>query len=940
MIGYKWKIIVIINILMIFILCTTPTLALDKTIKHVGIDLLYDSGIRGDNFTICLIDTGIDYTHPALGGCTQSQFLSGDCEKVVGGYDFGEDDNNPIILSQFKNPNKGHGTNIAGILISDDNKFRGVAPNAKLVVIKVDKDNETIATGNHLDEFFENVVSGMQWCIDNGSKYNIKVISMSLGYIKEGDSGYDENDCPDDYGIQSKINEAIANDIMVVVASGNDYHSNGIATPACLKNATAIGSSTVRYSFNDLISLHTNRGTALDLLAPGSFIYTTKVGGGFTKFYESVIGTSFATPHVAGVITLIKQYDPAMKANTIESLLEDTGKKITDYYPPFREYPRIDLANALGVLDWPTFHHDYRRTGFTLLKGDIDDANEAEEKGYLLSADYWDDVVTRPSIGDLDNDGKQEVVVVIANSTGNTGWVMSLQKKGWTEIFNENYMEKWKAVLARESYWPPTIGDIEDGDDQKEVAVSLWNGTLLVLDGEDGAIDVNYGVEAKNSTYKGTSAKGLIGNAVIADLDYDGDKEIIFADYRWEDVYDWPGELYIIDKDENLIDSATFGNGGAQGAISVANIDDDDNLEIIVPSWYGVFVYDFDGNSLTEKWNNSDGLIEGSVVIYDVDRDNEYELIYVTNSEICSAFKTCNNRLYIRNAKNGSEENKITFSEYPKITSAVGNVDDDPEAEIVTIIRTNSNDSAGKVYAFDYDATGPNDYIWRYPSSSDIQLPTISPDIVDINGDGTNDVLISIKDSNQMVAIDGSNGTELFTYEFDGEVGSAFAIGDIRDKGIAAIAVKHAGSPVSWFSSLTGINEKPHLNTISNITAIEGELIDLNSSGEVLAIDEDNNTLNFTYSSPFNSSGLWQTTINDSGNYSILIEVNDGNLSDYLYVDVKVFKSDSFLQNNFSDGSSFKGLDYSGSENQSVTIRLLKNATILYAQLKAEGFAP
>ncbi len=65
-------------------------------------------------------------------------------------------------------------------------------------------------------------------------------------------------------------------------------------------------------------------------------------------------------------------------------------------------------------------------------------------------------------------------LIVLANSTGNTGRVMSLQKKGWTEIFNENYMEKWETVLEKESYWPPTIGDIGDGDDQKEVAVSLY----------------------------------------------------------------------------------------------------------------------------------------------------------------------------------------------------------------------------------------------------------------------------------------------------------------------------------------------------------------------------------------------------------------------------------------------------------------------------------
>lgn len=58
----------------------------------------------------------------------------------------------------------------------------------------------------------------MQWCIDNASKFNISVISMSLGYV-DNSNGYDESNCPDDYGIQAKISEAVAKDILVVIAS-------------------------------------------------------------------------------------------------------------------------------------------------------------------------------------------------------------------------------------------------------------------------------------------------------------------------------------------------------------------------------------------------------------------------------------------------------------------------------------------------------------------------------------------------------------------------------------------------------------------------------------------------------------------------------------------------------------------------------------------------
>ena len=139
---------------------------------------------------------------------------------------------------------------------------------------------------------------------------------------------------------------------------------------------------------------------------------------------------------------------------------------------------------------------------------------------------------------------------------------------------------------------------------------------------------------------------------------------------------------------------------------------------------------------------------------------------------------------------------------------------------------------------------------------------------------------------------------------------------------------------------ITDKNHKPELSTISNITAIVGELINLNASGEITAEDEDNDNLSFYYSAPFNESGLWQTTINDTGNYSILIEVSDGNLSDYRYIDLMVFNENTSRLDSFTDSSTTKLLTYTQPENQTVQIRLLKNATVVYAEVKIEGMAP
>ena len=76
-----------------------------------GLDLMRAAPIRsqygGDNVSIALIDTGVDYTHPALGG-TEQGYGTFPNAKILGGYDFGESDSDPM-------DNDGHGTSVAAL---------------------------------------------------------------------------------------------------------------------------------------------------------------------------------------------------------------------------------------------------------------------------------------------------------------------------------------------------------------------------------------------------------------------------------------------------------------------------------------------------------------------------------------------------------------------------------------------------------------------------------------------------------------------------------------------------------------------------------------------------------------------------------------------------------------------------------------------------------
>ena len=167
---------------------------------------------------------------------------------------------------------------------------------------------------------------------------------------------------------------------------------------------------------------------------------------------------------------------------------------------------------------------------------------------------------------------------------------------------------------------------------------------------------------------------------------------------------------------------------------------------------------------------------------------------------------------------------------------------------------------------------------------------------------------------------------------------NGLAIADIDKDGMGEIVFKRAASPETVQVAISAINTPPEITKISNVTAIAGNLI--NISQLISTSDAEGNNVQLLYSSPFNNSGQWQTTINDTGNYSILVEASDGNLSTTNFIDVIVFNETTKLQNQFSYGLTNKLLNFTQPTNITVTLRLPKNATVIYSKLKVTGLAP
>lgn len=301
--------------------------------------------LTGINQTICIIDTGANYSHPALLGKNMSA-CNIDCvtdESVRGCF---ENCTNTDL--------NGHGTHVSGIAVASG-AITGVASGANFIALKVfpgSGESGATTTG---------VKKAIDWCVDNSRNYSISVISLSLGT----NADY-ESDC--DYNFTASFNTSITNafnkNISVVVSSGNDGNTTQISSPACISKAIPVGDvydadvgridwvsgCTDLTTFADKIVCHSNRNALVSLFAPGALINSSWYDGG----YKEEGGTSMAAPHVSGAIAIINQYlnitGRSKTPKEIEAVLNNTGKQIYDSSSN-RNYSRINVYNAIVSLD-------------------------------------------------------------------------------------------------------------------------------------------------------------------------------------------------------------------------------------------------------------------------------------------------------------------------------------------------------------------------------------------------------------------------------------------------------------------------------------------------------------------------------------------------------------------------------------------------------------
>jgi subtilisin family serine protease len=300
----------------------------NTNISVVGADKVWSLlGARGKGVTVAIIDTGIDYMHPALGGGFGPGF------KVIGGWDFVNNDADPF-------DDAGHGTHVSGIVAGDSSTITGVAPDASLIAYKV-----LGANGSGSDS---NVLAAVERAADPNGDGNtsdhVDVANLSLG-------GGGNPDDP----LSEAIDNASAAGVTFAIAAGNNGSFHSIASPGTARSAITVGAS----DLNDLMTSFSSRGPNTknlaikpDVVAPGLSILSSYPG----NRYATLSGTSMATPHVAGAAALLKSLHHDWTPAQIKLALMNNAKQVLDEIMAVGE-GRIDAyAAATGnlVIDPPS----------------------------------------------------------------------------------------------------------------------------------------------------------------------------------------------------------------------------------------------------------------------------------------------------------------------------------------------------------------------------------------------------------------------------------------------------------------------------------------------------------------------------------------------------------------------------------------------------------
>ena len=327
-------------------------------------------GFTGAGQTVAVIDTGIAWDHYALG------HGYGENYRVVGGWDFAENDANPYD----DGPAGFHGTHVAGIIGNTDARRGGVATGVDFVGLRVFNDQ---GQGK-----FEWVEQALRWVHENRNNFEnpITTVNLSLG------AQWNAATLPNWATLEDELKLLYDDGIFVSVAAGNDfakYNAPGLAYPAASPYVVPVGSITDAGVFSNF----SQRVPGM-LTAPGHLITSTLPdwfmgGNGNPNDFGAASGTSMAAPYVAGAAVLVREAMEfvgyvGITQDTIYQHLRNTADVFYDTATQANYFsinvgraidalmPLDDFGNTFATAQQVTLSNDTTLTGRIGTRSDVD----------------------------------------------------------------------------------------------------------------------------------------------------------------------------------------------------------------------------------------------------------------------------------------------------------------------------------------------------------------------------------------------------------------------------------------------------------------------------------------------------------------------------------------------------------------------------------------
>lgn len=306
---------------------------MERVKKLIHMDYAYKMGLTGENVTVAIMDTGI-VPHPDFD--SRILFFK-DC----------------IHQKQALYDDNGHGTHVAGILagsgrLSPERRYRGIAPKANLIIIKVLDKN---GNGNT-----SNVLQGADWLIKNKEKYRIRLLNISVGMLKNA-GGREKKELLD------AVEAVWDAGIMVVTAAGNNGpKENTVTIPGISRKVLTVGSmddrldQTGTYIGRDGYSGAGPTDCCImkpEILAPGTNVISC---GTDFKNYVKKSGTSMAAPVVTGALALAFERSPALSPAEMKLRLYESAYPRGAYFRK-KVWGMIHVDNLIRYPERNPFKH-------------------------------------------------------------------------------------------------------------------------------------------------------------------------------------------------------------------------------------------------------------------------------------------------------------------------------------------------------------------------------------------------------------------------------------------------------------------------------------------------------------------------------------------------------------------------------------------------------